>query len=159
VSNQFKCGLAGVFKTHIQGCPLGSTHMYTHSCIPTLVKFILFSGFFTSHFLLDIFFIYISSTIPKVPYTFLLPCSPTHPIQLPGPGISSVLGHVIFTRPRASPPTDGPLGHLLLHMQLETQFWWYWLVQIVDPPIRLPTPFAPWVLSLAPSLGALCSIK
>jgi hypothetical protein len=30
---------------------------------------------------------------------------------------------MIFTRPRASPPNDGRLGHPLLHMQLETQLW------------------------------------
>jgi hypothetical protein len=33
---------------------------------------------------------------------------------------SPVLGHIIFARPRASLPNDGRLGHLLLHMQLET---------------------------------------
>ena len=33
---------------------------------------------------------------------------------------SPVLRHMIFTRPRASSPNDGRLGHLLLHMQLET---------------------------------------
>jgi hypothetical protein len=33
-------------------------------------------------FLLDIFFIYISNAIPKVPYTLPLPCSPTHPLPL-----------------------------------------------------------------------------
>jgi hypothetical protein len=37
-------------------------------------------------FLLDIFFIYISNAIPKVPYTLPLPSSPTHPLLLPGPG-------------------------------------------------------------------------
>jgi hypothetical protein len=37
--------------------------------------------------LLDIFFIYISNAIPKVPYTLLPPCSPTHPLPLLGPGI------------------------------------------------------------------------
>jgi hypothetical protein len=35
----------------------------------------------------DIFFIYISNTIPKVPYTLPLSCSPTHPLPLPGPGV------------------------------------------------------------------------
>jgi hypothetical protein len=30
---------------------------------------------------------------------------------------------MIFTRPRASPPIDGPLGHPQLHMQIETQLW------------------------------------
>jgi hypothetical protein len=43
--------------------------------------------FFTFHFLLDIFFIYISNAIPKVPYSFPPPYSPTHPLLLPGPGI------------------------------------------------------------------------
>jgi hypothetical protein len=38
-------------------------------------------------FLLDIFFIYISKAIPEVPYTLPLPCSPTHPLLLLGPGI------------------------------------------------------------------------
>jgi hypothetical protein len=39
------------------------------------------------YFLLDIFFIYTSNAIPKVPYTLPLPCSPTHPLLLLGPGI------------------------------------------------------------------------
>ena len=38
------------------------------------------------------------------------------------------------------------------------ELWGYWLVHIVVPPIGLQTPSAPWVLSLAPPLGALCSI-
>ena len=61
----------------------------------------------------------------------------------------------------ASPPIDGRLDHPLLHMQLETQLWWwgYWLVHIVVLPIGLQTPLAPWVLSLAPPLEALCSIQ
>jgi hypothetical protein len=37
--------------------------------------------------LLDIFFIYISNAIPKVPYTLPLPSSPTHPLPLLSPGI------------------------------------------------------------------------
>jgi hypothetical protein len=58
--------------------------------------------------------------------------------------------------------TDGWLGHLLIHTELET---WalgageYWLVHIVVPPIGLQIPPAPWVLSLAPSLRALWSIQ
>ena len=36
------------------------------------------------------------------------------------PWHSPVLGHIIFTRPRTSPPIDGQLGHLLLHMLPET---------------------------------------
>jgi hypothetical protein len=47
-------------------------------------------SFFYSYFLKflsDIFFIYISDAIPKVPYTLPTPCSPIHPLLLPGPGI------------------------------------------------------------------------
>jgi hypothetical protein len=43
--------------------------------------------FFIYLFLLDIFFIYISNAIPKVPYTLPPPCSPTHPLLLLDPGI------------------------------------------------------------------------
>jgi hypothetical protein len=46
---------------------------------------ICFSFFF--QFLLDIFFIYISNAIPKVPYTLLPPSSPTHSLPLLGPGV------------------------------------------------------------------------
>jgi hypothetical protein len=35
----------------------------------------------------------------------------------------------------------------------------YWLVHIVVPPMGLQTPSAPWILSLASSLGTLCSIQ
>jgi hypothetical protein len=41
----------------------------------------------TLYFLLDIFFIYISDAIQKVPYTILPPCSSPHSLPLPGPGI------------------------------------------------------------------------
>jgi hypothetical protein len=51
---------------------------------PPLKKFILL-------FLLDIFFIYISNAIPKVPYTFPLTGSLTHPLTLLGPGIPHFL--------------------------------------------------------------------
>jgi hypothetical protein len=33
------------------------------------------------------FFLYISNAILKVPYPLSLPCSPTHPLLLPGPGV------------------------------------------------------------------------
>jgi hypothetical protein len=57
----------------------------------------------------------------------------------------------------ASLSTDDQLGHLLIHLQLETQAGGggYWVVHIVLPPIGLQIPLAPWVLSLAPPLGAL----
>jgi hypothetical protein len=40
-----------------------------------------------SSFVLDIFYIYISNAIPKIPYTIPPPYSPTHPLLLPSPGI------------------------------------------------------------------------
>jgi hypothetical protein len=45
-------------------------------------------------FLLDIFFIYISNAIRKVPYTLppTPPCSPTHPLPLLGPGVTLYSG-------------------------------------------------------------------
>jgi hypothetical protein len=57
----------------------------------------------------------------------------------------------------ASLSSDGRLGHFLIHMQLESRAPGYWLVHNVVPPIGLQIPLAPWVLSLAPPLGALWS--
>jgi hypothetical protein len=37
--------------------------------------------------ILDIFFNYISNAIPKVPCTLPLPCTPTYPLPLLGPGV------------------------------------------------------------------------
>jgi hypothetical protein len=82
-----------------------------------------------------------------------------------------VLGYQAFTRPRASPLINVPQGQPLLHMWLEPWVppcvvfgWWfipwefwgggYWLVHIIVPPMRLQIP---WVLSLVPPLGTLCS--
>jgi hypothetical protein len=42
---------------------------------------------FLKNFLLDIFFIYISNAISKVPYNLPPPCSLTHPLPLLGPGV------------------------------------------------------------------------
>ena len=52
------------------------------------VLFICFVCFLTFSFFIRYFFIYISNVIPKIPYTLPPPCSPTHPLLLPGPGIS-----------------------------------------------------------------------
>ena len=54
----------------------------------------------------------------KSPPPALLPNPPT---PASWPWHSPVLGHIIFARPRASPPKDGRPCHLLLYMQLETQ--------------------------------------
>jgi hypothetical protein len=42
----------------------------------------------------------------------------------------------------------------LIYMQLESRAPGYWLVHNVVPPIGLQIPLAPWLLSLAPPLGA-----
>jgi hypothetical protein len=39
------------------------------------------------------------------------------------------------------------------------ELWGYCLVHIFVLPMGLQTPSAPWVLSLSPSLGTLCSIQ
>jgi hypothetical protein len=39
------------------------------------------------------------------------------------------------------------------------ELWGYWLVHIVVSPMGLQTPSAPWLLSLAPPLGTLCSAQ
>jgi hypothetical protein len=99
-------------------------------------------------FLLGIFLIYISNTIPKVPHTpppLPYPLTPTS-----RPWHSPILRHIKFASPMgqwASLSTDGRLGHLLIHMQLETRApGGYWLVHTVVPPIRLQIPSAPILL-------------
>jgi hypothetical protein len=59
------------------------------------------------YFLLDIFFIYISNAILKVPYTLPSPCSPTHPLPLLGPGIPLYWGILSLQYQVASLPSDG----------------------------------------------------
>jgi hypothetical protein len=62
---------------------------------------------FLRHFLLDIFFIYISNAIPKATYTHPPALLPNSPIPTSWPWHSPVVGHMIFAIPRASPPIDG----------------------------------------------------
>ena len=54
--------------------------------------------------------------IPPHPALLLYPPTPTS-----WPWCSPVLGNIKFAIPRASLSSDGWLGHLLLHMQLETR--------------------------------------
>jgi hypothetical protein len=59
----------------------------------------------------------------------------------------------------ASLHTDGRLGHLLLHMQLETRALGVLVSSYCCSTNSVADPFSSWVLSLAPTLGALCSIQ
>jgi hypothetical protein len=93
--------------------------------------------------------LYQKSPIPTHPH------SPTHPLPLFGPGVPLYWGILSLRVQWACLSSDGRLGHLLIHMQLESRAPGYWLVHIVFPPIGLQIPLAPWVLSLAPPLGAL----
>ena len=122
--------------------------------------------FFLS-FLLDIFFIYISNVIPfpssptKNPPSFpSSPCSPTHPLLLPGPGISLHWGiEPSQDQGTLLPFIDDWLGHPLLHMHLEPwvppcvffgwwfspwELWEYWLVYIVVSPTNTFSSLGPF---------------
>jgi hypothetical protein len=78
---------------------------------------------------------------PKFPIPSLLPPLPNIPTPASWPWLSPVLGHMISTRPRASPPIDGQLGHPLLHMQLEIQLW-VLLVSSYSSSYRVSDPFS-----------------
>jgi hypothetical protein len=58
----------------------------------------------------------------------------------------------------ASLPNDGRLGHLLLHMQLETPVLGVLVSSYCCSTYRVADPFSTWVFFLAPTLGVLCSI-
>ena len=73
-------------------------------------------GVLSLFFLLDIFFItfqMLSWESPNPPSALL----PNPPTPTSWPWHYPVLGHIIFARPRACPPSDGRLSHLVLHMQ------------------------------------------
>jgi hypothetical protein len=107
-------------------------------CMSVCLSFLFCHFIFTRYFPHLHFKCYPESPLYSPPA--LLPNPPT---PASWPWHSSILGHMIFARPRAFPPIYGQLGHPLLHTQLEKQFWGYWLVHVVDPPIGLLTPVAP----------------
>ena len=80
----------------------------------------------------------LSPKSPNPPSTLL----PNPPTPTSWPWHSPVLGHMIFTRPRASPPIDGQLGHPLLHMQLETQLWGVLVSSYCCSSYRVADPFS-----------------
>jgi hypothetical protein len=76
---------------------------------------------------------------PPIPPPTLIPNPPT---PASWPWYSLVMGHMIFTRPRASPPIDGQLGHPLLHMQPETQNWGVLVSSYCCSSYRVADPFS-----------------
>jgi hypothetical protein len=114
------------------------------------------------HFLLDIFFIYISNAILKVlrPSLPLPDPQPTHSLFLalkfPCTGAynlqktKDLSSHWWPTRPTSATYATGDTSSGGLG---------YWLVHIVVPPIGLQIPLALLVISLAPPLEVLCSIQ
>jgi hypothetical protein len=103
-----------------------------------LVQVVISRLFF--FFLLRIFLNYISNAIPKVPHTLPPPLPyPLIPIFFFGPGITLYWGIYSLHVQWASLSSDGRLGHLLIHLQLESRALGYWLVHNVVPPIGLPS--------------------
>jgi hypothetical protein len=126
--------------------------MTFHACIQCISTIYspLCNLLVTFLFLLDIFFIYISNAIPSPPHPALLPNPPT---PASWSWHSPVLGHMIFKRPRPSPPIDGRLGHLLLHMQLETQLWGVLVSLYRCSSYRVADPFSSLGTCSSSSIG------
>jgi hypothetical protein len=79
----------------------GEFYFWVFNSIPliNLSVYVLIPCRFYHYFLLSIFFIYISNVIPFPGFPFEnplspspSPCSPTHPLPIPGPGISLYWG-------------------------------------------------------------------
>jgi hypothetical protein len=103
------------------------------------------------HFFLNIFIRY----FPHLHFR----CYPKSPPYLPPPTSLPSHSHIfalafpctgaykVCKSKGASLSSDGRLGHLLIHMQLESRAPGYWLGHNVVPPIGLQIPLAPWVLA------------
>jgi hypothetical protein len=93
------------------------------------------------------------------------PKSPPHPPPLPYPPISifwpwhsPVLGHIKFACPMGISFQRWPTRPSFDTYAGRVKSSGYWLVHNVAPT-GLQIPLAPWILSLAPPLGALWSIQ
>jgi hypothetical protein len=136
-------------------CPCLQQLWVVYTLVPWRWQCFFFFLCFCSFFLINIFYY----AIPKVTHTLPPTSLPTHSHFFFGPGVHLYWGIYSLHVQWASLSSDGRLGHLLIHVQLESRDPGYWLVHNVVPPIGLQIPLAPWVLSLAPPLGALWSIQ
>jgi hypothetical protein len=109
---------------------------------------------FIRYFLYMHFKCYLKSSLYPLP--ILLPYPPT---PASWSWHSPVLEHIKFATPRGLSSQWWPTRpSSATYAARDMSSGGYWLVHIVAPPIELQTPSAPWVLSLAPPLGAPCSI-
>jgi hypothetical protein len=82
------------------------------------------------------------------------PCLLPYPLTPTSwPWHSPVLGHIKFARPRASLPNDGQLGHLLLHMQLETRVLGLLISSHCCSTYRVADPFSSLGTFFSSSIG------
>jgi hypothetical protein len=113
----------------------------------------LFVCLFVCFYLFIRYFLYIHfKCCPKISlYPPPPPCSPTHPLLLLGPGIPLYWGIQSLQYQGASLPSDGRLGHLLLHIQLEIRALGVLVSSYCCSTYRVAEPFS--------SLGAFSSFS
>jgi hypothetical protein len=106
--------------------------------------------------ILGVFFGYISNAIPKFPHTPPLPYPPT---PTSWPWCSPVLRHIKFARPMGLSLQWWLIGHLLLHMQLETGALGVLVISYCCSTYRVTDPFSSLDTFSSSSIGGLCSIQ
>ena len=158
-------------------------HRPNHSCLPILpfpyfrassihrTKY-LFSHFFCqiiSLFTIQILFPYLVSSENPLSHSPAPAHQPIHspfPVMVfPYPGASSLFrtqslsSHSCPKRPFSATfsATARAMGPSMCNLSWE--LWGYWLVHIIILPMKLQTPSASSVLSLAPPLGTLYSVQ
>jgi hypothetical protein len=117
---------------------------------PAFLSFLLF---FLRYFLYLHFKCYPESSLYLPPTLIPYPPTPTSWLWH-----SLVLRHIKFARPRGLSSHWWPTRpSSATWAARNTRAPGYWLVHTVVPPIGLQTSLAPWILSLAPPLGAQAS--